>query len=396
MFTNDVIVPSKPENDQAKICVAHSIIVWLPLTMTWAFNQIRFAPSVSHIILALGTQNLDKFPWSPIFVPSGLDRFIYKAGRRLHLNVYPHTFGFGIRRHRPRILHSHFGDQGWRDLPLAHAHGLKHVVTFYGYDVNMLPAINPKWRKRYQELFASADLFLCEGTFMARALVSLGCPPDKVQVQHLGVNLQEIPFKPRRILDNEPVRILIAGTFREKKGIPYAVRAVGRLKEKHPNFQLTIIGDSTGDRMEEEEKQNIYNAIDEYDLRSSVRLLGFQSQKALMEEAYNHHIFLSPSVTASNGDTEGGAPVSIIEMAASGMPVVSSRHCDIPEVIPESISGMLADERDVDGLLRHLEWLVENTDQWRDLTSRGRKHIEENYDAKLQGKRLESIYESLA
>ncbi len=51
-----------------------------------------------------------------------------------------------------------------------------------------------------------------------------------------------------------------------------------------------------------------------------------------------HHLFLSPSVTAPDGDSEGGAPVSIIEAAATGMPVVSTTHCDIPQAVDDGVT----------------------------------------------------------
>src|SRR5215216_7209928 len=126
-----MVIPSKLSNDIAKIRVAHSIIVWLPLTATWVYNQLRFASSLSHIVLALQTQNLEKYPWTPIYAPDRVNRFIYRVGRRLKLKVYPSAYHAAINQHHSRILHSHFGDQGWRDLPLARAHRLKHVVTFY-------------------------------------------------------------------------------------------------------------------------------------------------------------------------------------------------------------------------------------------------------------------------
>jgi colanic acid/amylovoran biosynthesis glycosyltransferase len=374
-------------------CVAQSVVSWLSLTMTWVYNQLKFADSFSHIVLALETQNLDQFPWDPIYVPGKLDQLLVKVGRKLDLNVYPQAYRAGIARHQPVILHSHFADQGWRDLPLARAYQLKHVVTFYGYDVNMLPVSHPAWLKRYSTLFSRADLFLCEGSFMANCVINLGCPADKVYVHHLGIDTEKIPYISRKLGKDEPLKILIAGSFREKKGIPYALEALGKFGKKYPNMQITIIGNSTGHNNAEKEK--IHRVIQTHNLESKVRMLGFQPHSVMMSEAYVHHIFLSPSVTAANGDTEGGAPVSIIEMAASGMPVVSSRHCDIPEVIPEDICGLLADERDVDGLARHLEWLVENSDKWKALTGRGRRHIEEKYNAKLQGKSLGKIYESL-
>ena len=115
----------------------------------------------------------------------------------------------------------------------------------------------------------------------------------------------------------------------------------------------------------------------------------------MIGEAFKHHIFLSPSVTSADGDSEGGAPVTIIEMAASGMPVVSSEHCDIPEIIIDEKTGLLAPERDAETLSKHLVWLAENPNEWINLTSAARKHIDENYNAVIQGKKLADIYQSM-
>ena len=104
---------------------------------------------------------------------------------------------------------------------------------------------------------------------------------------------------------------------------------------------------------------------------------------------------LSPSVLASDGDSEGGAPVTIIDMAASGMPVVSTRRCDIPQVLIDGESGLLADEADIGGLEDRLNWLLEHPDQWIHLINSARKRVETEFNAMTQGKRLASHYESL-
>ena len=52
-----------------------------------------------------------------------------------------------------------------------------------------------------------------------------------------------------------------------------------------------------------------------------------------------------------------------VKMCASGMAIVSTRHCDIPGVVKDGITGWLADEHDVEGLVRHLRWLIENTNR---------------------------------
>ena len=68
---------------------------------------------------------------------------------------------------------------------------------------------------------------------MKKTLVELGCPSEKIIVQHLGVDLAKIKFVPRNLKENEEIKILIAGSFREKKGIPYAVEAFSIAREKY-------------------------------------------------------------------------------------------------------------------------------------------------------------------
>lgn len=230
---------------------------------------------------------------------------------------------------------------------------------------------------------------------MAQSLIDLGCPKEKVKVQGLGIDVDEIEFVPRKIAANGKIKILIVGRFIEKKGIPFALKAVAKIKHHFPNLQITIIGNSTGSRREEVEKARIYEVVENHGLKTITHFLGFQPYDKVLDLAYDHQIFLSPSVRASDGDTEGGVPVTIIEMLASGMPVVSTNHCDIPGVITHGISGLLAPERDVNTLSEHLIWLIDNHKKWEEITYAGRLHIEKNFNAKIQGEKLMKIYQQL-
>ena len=80
-------------------------------------------------------------------------------------------------------------------------------------------------------------------------------------------------------------------------------------------------------------------------------------------------------MTASDGDTEGGAPVTLIELSATGMPIVSTTHCDIPNVVRDGKSGLLAPERDVDGLAERLRWMIENSEKWPAMGKAGRDYV---------------------
>ena len=380
----------------SKITVIHSFPEWLPQTMTWLYNQVHYLPDriESHIVCET-TENLDQFwlrnihslaeapPWRCYW-----DLCLRKLQVRRHLGFLVEQ----VKRCNAQVLHSHFGNVAWANLEAAKQVGLKHVVTFYGQDVNYLPTQDTRWYKRYQSLFAQIDCVLCEGTYMAKCVIALGCPQEKVQVHHLGVKVDEIAFKPKVWSPGEPLRVLIAASFREKKGIPYALEALGRMQHDVP-LEITIIGDATAEARSQAEKKKILATIEKYNLHSKVRLLGYQPHTVLFEEAYKHHIFLAPSVTASDGDTEGGAPVVIIEMAATGILIVSTTHCDIPELVQNGVTGLLAQERNVDGLVYQLKSLIAHPEQWAKMLEAGRRYVAKEYNARIQGERLAAIYQ---
>jgi colanic acid/amylovoran biosynthesis glycosyltransferase len=343
------------------------------------------------------TENIDQFDVADIHCLADENRLkqiwdkgVRKLRIRRHLN-YLVEIG---KKTGADILHSHFGNIGWANLGAVRRLGIKHVVTFYGLDVNKLPTQFPVWRKRYRRLFEEVDLVLCEGSHMANCINKLGCPEQKIRVQHLGVDVERIEFIPRKWQPGETLRVLISATFREKKGIPIALEMLGRLQDEVP-LEITVIGETSGEQRGLEERELILKTIARHRLQERTRMLGFQPHRVLFEEAYRHHVFVSPSITAADGDTEGGAPVSIIEMSASGMPVVSTLHCDIPEVLRPEASRFLAPERDVTALLKIMKALVQNWGDFETPLANLRAHIKREYDSKVQGARLADIYRDI-
>ncbi len=387
-----------PTTTQKKIGVIQYVPVWLPPTQIWIYNLIKHLPEhLNSAIFCEAATNLDEFsvPLLHLFSEAGWwertwDRTLRWLSWRDHL-------GWLVResqRKNFQILHSHFGNVGWQNREAASQCGLKHVVTFYGQDVNRLPRLDPRWYGRYQELFRKADLFLCEGPHMQKCLIEMGCPAEKVRVHHLGANIGNIHYQPRHWNPGTELKVLIAAAFREKKGIPLALNALGQLKRKTP-LQITIIGDTTADPASQSEKKRILEELQAARLSEFTRLLGFQPYSVLMKEAYQHHLFLSPSLTSTDGDTEGGAPVSLIDMAASGMPIISSTHCDIPEIILHGQTGRLAREGSVEDLVCQLEWMMENPSAWEEMLWKGRQHMEREFNVGIQASKLAQIYEGI-
>jgi colanic acid/amylovoran biosynthesis glycosyltransferase len=106
-------------------------------------------------------------------------------------------------------------------------------------------------------------------------------------------------------------------------------------------------------------------------------------------------IFLHPSIVGENGVSEGGAPTTILEAQALGIPVVSTYHCDIPNVTVPGESALLVPERDSQALAQTLRTLLDHPQRWESMGRAGRRHIERYHDIEHEVAALEDKYIAL-
>jgi colanic acid/amylovoran biosynthesis glycosyltransferase len=295
---------------------------------------------------------------------------------------------WALLRHRARVLHAHFGYTGYQILGVKALTRLPLVTSFYGEDASKLPR-DAVWQARFAELFATGERFLVEGPALRQRLVAIGCPPEKIAIQPISIPVARYPFRERRRRPGQRVRLLFCASLREKKGLVYALEALARVRADHPEVALRVAGDGP-------ERAAALEAIERLDLGDAVELLGAVSHEDFVKELEAADLFVQPSVTARDGDTEGGAPTTLLEAQACGLPILSTLHADIPNVVGHGESGLLAPERDAEALAGHLERLLEEPERWPAMGRAGRARVERFHDARQQIERLERLYLELA
>jgi colanic acid/amylovoran biosynthesis glycosyltransferase len=229
---------------------------------------------------------------------------------------------------------------------------------------------------------------------MRAKVESLGCPRAKVVIQHLGVDVDQASFAGRRPSADGLVRVLASGRAVEKKGHEFAVRVFAQALREMPQLRLSLMIIAAS----EDEKARLAGLkalVREQDIEDSVDFPPPRSYADYRKSLYDYHVFFAPSLHAANGDAEGGAPVSVIDMSATGMPIVASRHCDIPEVAPQGVSGLLFDENDFEGAVAALLEVARSPRRWLEWGRGGRAHVEREYSLAIQPARLEAIYDSI-
>jgi len=363
---------------------------YLPLTETFIYEYLRALRRVRAVVVAEDVQHLEQFPIEALVRVSGRD---VALGVRAAQRVLAHWLGMesarayryyaALRRLRPQLVHAHFGPTGVLVLAATQRLQVPLITSFYGYDLSALVR-EAEWRVRYRQLFAHGALFLVEGPHMRERLLRLGCPPEKVRIQRIAIDLEQFPFRPRAWCEG-PIRLLHVGRMVEKKGHEYTLRAFARVRAQMRACELYLIGEGPL-------RPRLERLAAELGIAEAVRWLGALSRAAYREVAERCHILVQPSVTAANGDDEGGAPTVLLEMQASGMPIVATRHADIPHVVREGESARLVPERDVEASAEALRELMAHPEQWPRMAEAGRAFVAERHDIRREAPRLEELY----
>lgn len=377
------------------IRVLHATNIWLTQTMTWIHTQMNNLDrnTFENAVCCLEQRHEDQFPTDICFLPN---ENVQRNARSFLLSSFfqhpmPHLYDT-VMKFSPDILHSHFGDEAWHNIAISWSLQVPHVVSFYGYDATMLGR-QLKWKLRYRLMFTQAAKVLCEGPAMGDTLMRLGCPRKKIVVQPLGIRAEEIGMVSLNTPFSEGVfRVLLVGSIKEKKGFIFALDAALRIANQGMRVEVTLVGDAMHHDLEGKEQRTFFEKKYKDEKNFSLKITGFVTWDKLMHIASMQHVYVVPSVVAGNGDTEGGAPVTLTEIGAMGLPIVATAHCDIPFVLCPEMRGYLVAERDVDQLYIAMMDVMENYQFYRDMAKKNAEFVRCRFNVKTTSKRLENIY----
>lgn len=383
---------------------------YLEPTQIWAYHLLKSFTSTEIHIAALHFLKNNFYHNTFRFIPNEFDtlnqykkeldgRQVIQYFQKLLIRSLPYLLKSYdqkiveyIHQNDLKILHAHFGPIAWQYRKVAQQAKIPFLVSFYGYDYEHYPKLNPAFKKHYKELFQIATLFFCEGSHGRKILMEQGCPPEKIKITPLGIDVSNISFQLRNKVPDQ-LNLIQVASFAEKKGHIYTLKAFKKALIDCPNIKLTLIGNTK----EKEIKKEVDEFIRENNLFDYVRLYQFLPYAEVVEQLYQHHVFIHPSCYTAELDCEGGAPIVLLDAQASGMPIISTFHCDIPEEVIHQKSGWLVEERDVDGLskaIRHF-YNMRNS-SFEDFSRNARDSVEEKFDIRKNAILLEHYYRNIA
>jgi len=283
-----------------------------------------------------------------------------------HLPANERAFEISLRKTKPDILLAEFGVVGADCLRVAQKVNVPMAIHFHGFDASEYQVLKD-FKDAYERMFAYARVIFVVSEVMKKKLIALGAPPEKLVLTHYGPHSSYMQVTP----DFKQKKILAVGRMVDKKAPHLLLLAFRKCLERHPEARLIYVGQGPLFRLVSELTKHL-------NLEQHVHYAGVAGRDVIQQEMLSARCFVQHSRTAENGDMEG-TPVAIIEAQAAGLPVISTIHAGIPDIVAHGETGFLVEEGDVDGMAGYLDKILTDSALAQQLGQNARERIRENF-----------------
>lgn len=282
-----------------------------------------------------------------------------------------------LKRRGVRHLHNHFANSSCSVAMLtSEISGIPFGFTLHGPAIFFEPR---RWH--IDEKIARARYVACISHFCRSQAMIFSDPSywTKLRIVHCGV---EPTLYDRPKQTKEFHRLLFVGRLARVKGIAVLLESLVRLRERHPDLVLRLVGD--GPDLGWLKSQARLLCIED-----AVEITGYQSQAQVAEHLSEADVFVLPSFAE-------GVPVVLMEAMASRTPAVASRIAGVPELLEDGVTGFTVQPGDGEGLVAAIAELLEDPEQRREMGEAGRAKVQAEFDSAREARWLLKIMSAAA
>ncbi|MDR2727806.1 MAG: glycosyltransferase [Chitinispirillales bacterium] len=294
---------------------------------------------------------------------------IYKQTTKANLNDNEILTAISFIDENTDVVFAQFGSVGVGIMNVCKALNLPLIVHFHGFDISVKSVIEHH-KAKYFEMFEYSVYIIAVSQCMKNTLINLGCPQEKIVYNPCCPNDDYYLIQPKF----SKKLFAAAGRFVSKKAPQNTILAFQKVLKKHPDAKLILAGDG-------ELFESCENLAKQNNLENSVAMPKVFKPEQLKQWLSEAMAFVQHSITAPNGDMEG-TPVVVLEANLAGLPVISTLHAGIPDVIINGKTGLLVDEGDIEGMARNMIWVLDNPEKAREMGLAGKENIWKNFNMK--------------
>jgi glycosyltransferase involved in cell wall biosynthesis len=266
---------------------------------------------------------------------------------------------------RVEHIHAHFADRATTmALVASRLLDIPYSFTAHANDIYVNPVMLG------DKMAGAKFVATCTGYNERHLTAMANGSSDKIKRIYHGLDTSHYEREERE-RPHKPLALAV-GQLKEKKGFIYLLEACRILRDQGYEFECHIVGEGP-------QRTMLQTKIFHLGLEEIVYLLGALPHQAVIDAYREATIFVLPAVVSQDGDRDG-IPNVILEAQAMELPVVSTRHSGIPEVVKDGINGLLVEPADTAALAQAIAKLLEDSALCVEMGQRGRQIVTEKFD----------------
>ena len=290
-----------------------------------------------------------------------------------------------ILNFKPHLIHCHFGTDFLKVITNLKKQNLNIpiLISFYGFDVTE-QIKNKAVLKQYCTYLSLPNVFsIAVSNSLVNNINQFIKPYNKAQLLHSGIDTHFYSRKKYDLNPNEFTFLQVAH-FNEKKGHKHTLQAFKLFvnENKKYNYKFIIVGFGPL-------KNDILHQINALELNEYVTVQEPITPSQMVDLCSTVNCFVHMSITAKNGNQEG-LPNVLLEAMALELPILSTNHAGIPEIVTHNVNGILCNEKDINQYLEGFNKIV----NWK-ICPHNRLKIIELFSLKAHMKQLNDLYGSI-
>jgi len=291
----------------------------------------------------------------------------------------------------PQVLISHFR----KPFDLIHAHAysaglsgkilsliLKIPIVFTVHGANSLDLGKKGPKVWLEKIILTKIKYDCQIS-VSRSFLKHKNVNKNIKVIPNGANIKKLKIKYKKSkthIKNEKIRLLFIGRLEEIKGVDILLKALARVKNKPPGWELRIVGEGS-------RRKNLENLVQRADLCGQIKFLGRKIGQSLIREYQKADLFVLPSRSEAQ-------PLTLLEAWAAGLPVLATSVGDNPQMVKEGKNGFLVKSGSVSSLSRGLLKAFKKQKQWKKIGQRGYNLVAKNYTWEKTAEKIYKVYKN--
>jgi len=370
-------------HEQIKSLVAKGVeiqvvspIPWTPFPINYLSSKWKNYSSIPERMVYEGIR-----VWYPRYLTFPRAWFFASSGKRMYLGIKELVAKI-YQEFQFDLIHAHVAlPDGYAGMKIAQKYKKTLIVNIHGQDFKQNIFKNKKCKKNIEKAKNISEKTIV----VSKKLKKIGekylqVNKDKIIVVSNGINMRDIyTEKNKNIQEYKGKKVILSVSHLIKtKGIDLNLKAINKLKQKYPDIIYLIIGKG-------KEKKNLEELVNKLNLQNMVKFIGEISHYEVMEYMASCDIFSLPSWNEAFG-------VVYIEAMAQGKPVIGCQGEGIEDFVENGKTGMLVKPKDVDSIVKVMDYLLSNPDEARAMGQRAHKFVLENYTWGKNAERTIEVY----